>query len=75
VTPLRALAPGFDPAVVATIDAKLAGIAEREQVDLLIAVENGSRAWGFPRPTATTTAVSFMSAGATPTSRCLSRAT
>jgi predicted nucleotidyltransferase len=50
VTPLRALAPGFDPAVVATIDAKLAGIAEREQVDLLIAVESGSRAWGFPSP-------------------------
>ena len=50
MTPLRALGPGFDPAVVATIDAKLAGIVEREQVDLLIAVESGSRAWGFPSP-------------------------
>jgi len=47
---LRALGPGFDPAIVATIDAKLAGIAEREQVELLIAVESGSRAWGFPSP-------------------------
>ena len=47
---LRALGPGFDPAVVATIDARLAGIADGEQVDLLIAVESGSRAWGFPSP-------------------------
>jgi predicted nucleotidyltransferase len=50
VTPLRALGPGFDRAIVAGIDAKLAGLAEREHVDLLIAVESGSRAWGFPSP-------------------------
>ena len=50
MTPLRALGPGFDPAIVATIDAKLAGIAERDRVAFLIAVESGSRAWGFPSP-------------------------
>jgi uncharacterized protein len=50
VTRLRALGPGFDPAIVAAIDAKLARVAERDRVDLLIAVESGSRAWGFPSP-------------------------
>jgi uncharacterized protein len=50
VKPIRSLGPGFDPAVVATIDARLAEIAERERVDLLLAVESGSRAWGFPSP-------------------------
>jgi predicted nucleotidyltransferase len=50
VTALRALGAGFDPSVVATIDDKLAAIAERERIDLLIAVESGSRAWGFPSP-------------------------
>jgi predicted nucleotidyltransferase len=50
VTPLRALGPGFDPAVVAAIDGKLADIVAREQVELLIVAESGSRAWGFPSP-------------------------
>ena len=50
VTALRALGPGFDPSVVATIDARLREIAERERVALLLAVESGSRAWGFPSP-------------------------
>jgi hypothetical protein len=50
VTRLRALGPGFEPAIVATIDAKLAAITERDRVDLLIAIESGSRAWGFPSP-------------------------
>ncbi len=50
MTLLRALGPGFDPAIVATIDARLAGIAASDAVDLLIAVESGSRAWGFPSP-------------------------
>jgi hypothetical protein len=44
VTPVRALGPGFDPAVVATIDTRLSTIVERECVDLLLAVESGSRA-------------------------------
>lgn len=47
---VRALGPGFDPAVVATIDAKLCEVAQRERVNLLLAVESGSRAWGFPSP-------------------------
>ena len=50
VTALRALGPGFDPSVVATIDARLCEIAERERVALLLAVESGSRAGGFPSP-------------------------
>src|SRR5262249_24310191 len=44
------LGPGFDPTLVAAIDGKLAAIAERERVRMLIAVESGSRAWGFPSP-------------------------
>jgi hypothetical protein len=50
VTSVRALGLDFDPAVVASIDDKLSTIAAREHVDLLIAVESGSRAWGFPSP-------------------------
>jgi hypothetical protein len=50
VTALGALAPGFDPAVVASIDASLSDIAGRERVDILLAVESGSHAWGFPSP-------------------------
>jgi predicted nucleotidyltransferase len=50
VTALRALGPGFDPAVVAAIDGKLSAIRETERVDVLFAVESGSRAWGFPSP-------------------------
>lgn len=36
--------------VVAQIDADLAQIAAREGVTILLAVESGSRAWGFPSP-------------------------
>jgi hypothetical protein len=50
VTSVRALGPGFDPAVVAAIDGKLSAIVEGHRVDLLFAVGSGSRAWGFPSP-------------------------
>jgi uncharacterized protein len=47
---LRALEDGFDPAVVADIDRRLADIVLREKVKVLWAIESGSRAWGFPSP-------------------------
>jgi uncharacterized protein len=47
---LRALGSGFDPAVVGDIDAALADIVARDKVAILLAVESGSRAWGFPSP-------------------------
>jgi predicted nucleotidyltransferase len=50
VNGLRALGPGFDPAVVAAVDEKLRRVAERETAVVLLAVESGSRAWGFPSP-------------------------
>lgn len=47
---LRALAPDFDPAAVAEIEARLQSVADNEQAKVLLAVESGSRAWGFPSP-------------------------
>ncbi len=47
---LRALGPGFDPGIVAAIDARLRAVAERERAVVLLAIESGSRAWGFPSP-------------------------
>jgi predicted nucleotidyltransferase len=45
----RTLDASFDPAIVAAIDARLNSLAD-EGVDVLLAVESGSRAWGFPSP-------------------------
>jgi predicted nucleotidyltransferase len=50
VSGLRALGPGFDPEVVAAIDKRLRWVAERENAVVLLAIESGSRAWGFPSP-------------------------
>jgi uncharacterized protein len=47
---LRTLGPEFDPDVVAQIDERLRGAERDEQAKILLAVESGSRAWGFPSP-------------------------
>jgi predicted nucleotidyltransferase len=48
-SPLRALGADFDPAVVSAVDARLRSIGEHH-ARVLLAVESGSRAWGFPSP-------------------------
>lgn len=45
---LRKLPDSFDPTVVAAIDARLDRIAREQDVRILLAIESGSRAWGFP---------------------------
>ncbi len=40
----------MDPAVVAEIKARLSDIESAEDVTIPLAVESGSRAWGFPSP-------------------------
>jgi hypothetical protein len=47
---LRSLSPGFDPAVVAGIDAKLREVETNHGVRILLAIESGSRGWGFASP-------------------------
>lgn len=47
---LRNLGDDFDATVVAAIDARLRSVAERENATVLLAIESGSRAWGFPSP-------------------------
>ncbi len=46
----RAIPSDFEPAVVAEIDARLAAAERDQHVRIPIAVESGSRAWGFPSP-------------------------
>ena len=48
MTLLRTLPDGFDPQAVSAIDARLDSIARA--VSIPLAVESGSRAWGFPSP-------------------------
>lgn len=48
--PLRAIPGGFDFDRLREIDARLTAVEEEEQVRILLAVESGSRAWGFPSP-------------------------
>ncbi len=42
--------PEIDPRLRRRIDRKLAEIERRESVRIFLAVESGSRAWGFPSP-------------------------
>jgi predicted nucleotidyltransferase len=45
---MRQLPKSFAPETVAAIDAELASLAELHGVSIKLAVESGSRAWGFP---------------------------
>lgn len=47
---LRVIPPDFDPRSVEAIDARLDGIAREHDVGIALAIESGSRAWGFPSP-------------------------
>ena len=58
---MRRLLAEMDGQVVAAIDARLDAIERDGIVRIGLAVESGSRAWGFRRPTATMTAASSMS--------------
>ena len=49
-TMIRTIDPGMDEAVVARIEARLAEIRRDQQVAIPLAIESGSRAWGFPSP-------------------------
>jgi uncharacterized protein len=50
MTNLRAIPPELDRSVVADIDARLSQAEHEHNVKLLLAIESGSRAWGFPSP-------------------------
>ena len=47
---MRAVPDSLDPAVVRRVDARLDAVVRDEQVAIPLAVESGSRAWGFPSP-------------------------
>lgn len=47
---LRSVPGHFDRHCLAEIDSRLAGIARTERVGIGLAIESGSRAWGFPSP-------------------------
>src|ERR1700759_1494009 len=47
---LRNILPSMDQAVVRQIDARLASICSSHGVATPLAIESGSRAWGFPSP-------------------------
>ncbi len=47
---LRDLPSSFSREIVAAIDARLAAVEAEHGVSILLAVESGSRAWGFPSP-------------------------
>jgi predicted nucleotidyltransferase len=47
---IRNIDAGMDAAVVARIEARLSNIRRDHQVAIPLAIESGSRAWGFPSP-------------------------
>lgn len=47
---MRNIPDSLDPDVVAEIDARLEGLVGTENITISLAVESGSRAWGFPSP-------------------------
>lgn len=47
---MRAIPASFDPAAVREVDGLLGALAAEHQVAVPLAVESGSRAWGFPSP-------------------------
>ncbi len=47
---MRQLSPDFDQQIVSEIDARLNGICAEHNVTIPLAIESGSRAWGFPSP-------------------------
>jgi predicted nucleotidyltransferase len=47
---MREIPADFDPATVAAIDGRLDSIVRDEHATILLAIESGSRAWGFPSP-------------------------
>jgi hypothetical protein len=40
----------FDPKIVAAIERHLRSVHDEHHADVLLAIESGSRAWGFPSP-------------------------
>jgi uncharacterized protein len=46
----RSLGPDFDATIVTEIDRRLRSVWEEHHACVLLAVESGSRAWGFPSP-------------------------
>ncbi|HEY5409253.1 MAG TPA: nucleotidyltransferase domain-containing protein [Caulobacteraceae bacterium] len=47
---LRCIPDAMESAVVASIDARLDAVIEAHGVSIPLAIESGSRAWGFPSP-------------------------
>lgn len=47
---MRSIPDGFASGPLAEIDGRLADIAAEQHVSILLAIESGSRAWGFPSP-------------------------
>ncbi len=47
---LRAIPKGFDPRRLDEIDSRLRAIEQDQRVSIGLAIESGSRAWGFPSP-------------------------